>query len=259
MTQLVIFTDLDGTLLNHHTYDYDAVCPLLAKLQELEIPLVLNSSKTLSELEVWRQKLKLNAPVIAENGGVILVPSGDNEQTILIGRPYEEIREVIQALRNKHGWKFEGFGDWTLAEVMNHTSLRTREATLAKEREVVEPILWEDTDEALSAFQQALAEHQLQLKKGGRFWHVMGYHDKADAMQFLVNKEYFSCGNDCTVVALGDSDNDLSMLNYAQIPVVMPRVNGEPIQVKGAMYITEEPPHGWVSAVETILNNQGIL
>ena len=69
--QAVIFTDLDGTVLNHHNYAYEAVLPLLEQLQLRGVPVILNSSKTLSELEVWQRRLHLHTPMIAENGGVI--------------------------------------------------------------------------------------------------------------------------------------------------------------------------------------------
>lgn len=254
MSQIVIFTDLDGTLLNHHNYDYDGICPLLAKLKELEIPVILNSSKTLDELARWQELLHLEPPVIAENGGVVLLPSHTGTpQKVLIGKPYDEIRSYLKHLRKSHGWEFEGFGDWTVAEVMNHTGLKATEAALAKEREVTEPIIWQDSDEALAEFVQALEQEDLIVQKGGRFFHVMGKHDKADAMQFLVNKEYFSCGSMCKIVALGDSGNDLSMLNYADVPVVLPAASGEALQVKGAIYADKAAPIGWVKAVESIV------
>lgn len=69
--RFIVFTDLDGTILNHHTYAYQAVLPLLAKLRESNVPVVLNSSKTLSELVMWQQTFALDTPVIAENGGVV--------------------------------------------------------------------------------------------------------------------------------------------------------------------------------------------
>jgi len=101
VSKMIIFTDLDGTLLNHKSYDYKAVLPLLERLKSLDIPVVLNSSKTLSELDEWKSKLKLSTPVIAENGGVMTVSSlsKKGEEKILIGRPYEEIRSFIKHLR----------------------------------------------------------------------------------------------------------------------------------------------------------------
>ncbi|MBD3821776.1 MAG: HAD-IIB family hydrolase [Thiotrichales bacterium] len=253
MSQMVIFTDLDGTLLNHHNYDYQGICPLLAKLKEMGIPVILNSSKTLDELARWQELLKLDPPVIAENGGVVLLPSHEGSQKVLIGKPYSEIRSYLKHLRKAHHWDFEGFGDWTVAEVMNKTGLKVKEAALAKEREVTEPIIWKDSPEALEQFEIELEKEDLILKKGGRFYHVMGKHDKADAMQFLVNKEYFSCGSLCKIIALGDSDNDLAMLNYADTAVVLPAASGERLEVAGAIYVEEHAPLGWVKAVESIV------
>lgn len=257
MSSLVIFTDLDGTLLNHHDYDYEGVCPLLSELKRANIPVILNSSKTLAELKRWQTLLNLDPPVIAENGGVVLLPANEKPHKVLIGKPYDEIREIITSLRALNHWKFEGFGDWTVAEVMNKTGLHVNEAVLAKEREVTEPILWNDTEESRLHFEEAIGKEGLMLKKGGRFYHVMGRHDKADAMQFLVNKEYFSCGRQCIIVALGDSENDLEMLNYADIPVVLPAASGQRFEVAGARYMDEPAPAGWIKAVRSIaLNNE---
>lgn len=255
MSKLIIFTDLDGTLLNHNTYDYEVVLPMFDRLKRLGIPVVLNSSKTLSELEEWKSKLKLDTPVIAENGGVMTVPATSSQaaEKVLIGHPYKDIRSYIKHLRKRHDWQFEGFGDWTLSQVMNHTGLHHKEALLATEREVTEPIFWQDSEENLQRFKEALAEEHLTLKKGGRFYHVMGKHDKADAMHFLVNKEYFSCGRDCVVMALGDSDNDIAMLNYADIPIVISNPAGKGIEIPSAIYTDAEAPHGWIEAVEAVL------
>lgn len=258
MSKLIIFTDLDGTLLNHSSYDYAAVRPLLERLAQWDIPVVLNSSKTLSELEAWRSHLQLRTPVIAENGGVMTLPTeSGQEEKVLIGRPYEEIRTTLQHLREQQAWQFEGFGDWTLSEVMNHTGLHRKEALLATEREVTEPIVWQDSEAALAEFKAALAEQNLTLKKGGRFQHVMGRHDKADAMHFLVNKEYFSCGRDCVVMALGDSDNDVAMLKYADIAIVIANAAGQRLHLPNASYSTLEAPHGWVEAVASVFARPG--
>ncbi|MEA3406313.1 MAG: HAD-IIB family hydrolase [Pseudomonadota bacterium] len=253
MNNYTIFSDLDGTLLNHHTYAYEAVLPLLTQLADRNIPVILNSSKTLSELEVWKQRLSLKTPMIAENGGVIRYDDGETMHTKLIGKPYSEIRSFIKHLRKFNGWQFEGFGDWTVAEVMNHTQLKINDAVHAKEREVSEPILWNDSEESLARFKNALSAEGLTLKKGGRFYHVMALHDKADAMQFLEGNKAFGCGQACTTIALGDGGNDLAMLEYADIAVVMPPANGAPLQVESAIYSKLEAPQGWVESIESIL------
>ena len=54
--------DLDGTLLDHHSYSWAAAEPALARVRALQIPLVLVTSKTAAELEVLRRQLDLPHP-----------------------------------------------------------------------------------------------------------------------------------------------------------------------------------------------------
>jgi len=42
----LIFTDLDGTLLNAESYSYQAALPTLARLQQAGIPVIPVTSKT---------------------------------------------------------------------------------------------------------------------------------------------------------------------------------------------------------------------
>jgi mannosyl-3-phosphoglycerate phosphatase len=252
--QWIIFTDLDGTLLNHHNYEYKVVEPLIALLQARGVPVILNSSKTVAELELWHERLRLETPIIAENGGVIEYRLNGQKHKHLIGRPYEEIRSFIKHLRKVHGWQFEGFGDWTVAEVMNKTGLKTAEAVKAKAREVSEPILWLDEQAKLAEFEAALAEEGLKLMAGGRFYHVMAGHDKADAMRELLADSVLHIKAPYRVIALGDSRNDLAMLQAADVPVLLPVDNAYKLRLDGAYYATHEAPWGWVEAIEKILN-----
>jgi len=72
----VIFTDLDGTLLDAETYSYEAARPALAMLKKRQIPVVLCTSKTRAETEAIARRLGLKHPFIVENGGAIFIPQG---------------------------------------------------------------------------------------------------------------------------------------------------------------------------------------
>lgn len=64
----VIFTDLDGTLLDHDTYSYEPANSALEKLRETKTPLILASSKTAAEIAPLRHELGFDAfPAIVEN------------------------------------------------------------------------------------------------------------------------------------------------------------------------------------------------
>ena len=54
---LLVFTDLDGSLLDPHSYSFAAALPALAALAEREVPVVPVSSKTRRELEPLRHSL----------------------------------------------------------------------------------------------------------------------------------------------------------------------------------------------------------
>ena len=73
---LVIYTDLDGTLLDHETYSFDAARQALDRLQAQAIPLIFCTSKTRSETEMWRARMQNAHPFIVENGGALFVPAG---------------------------------------------------------------------------------------------------------------------------------------------------------------------------------------
>ena len=74
--RVVIFSDLDGTLLDHQTYSSDPADRAIARLIAEEVPLVLCSSKTRAEIEAIRSRLGVGHPFIVENGGALFIPAG---------------------------------------------------------------------------------------------------------------------------------------------------------------------------------------
>ncbi len=75
MSAYLIFTDLDGTLLDHDTYGYGDALPALELVKKRNVPLVLCTSKTREETSELRDELGLSHPFITENGGGIFIPA----------------------------------------------------------------------------------------------------------------------------------------------------------------------------------------
>src|SRR4030042_5645191 len=73
--KVIIFTDLDGTLLDRDTYSFAPAQPALDMIRKKGIPLVFSSSKTRAEMELYRERAGNDHPFIAENGGAVFVPS----------------------------------------------------------------------------------------------------------------------------------------------------------------------------------------
>ncbi|MDH3355587.1 MAG: HAD-IIB family hydrolase, partial [Chromatiales bacterium] len=131
MTKLAIFTDLDGTLLDHKSYDYSPALPALQRLEKLGFPVIFNSSKTTAELIKFSQELDHQHPVIAENGNVVAIPENyfekysdsDQYHEHIFGCDYEHIITTLTRLRNQYHLKFSGFNELGIEGVMSHTGL----------------------------------------------------------------------------------------------------------------------------------------
>ena len=53
---LLVFSDLDGTLLDSHSYDWQPAAPWLSRLREANVPVILCSSKTSASVAVKLQR-----------------------------------------------------------------------------------------------------------------------------------------------------------------------------------------------------------
>lgn len=225
---IAIFTDLDGTLLEHDSYSFTPAIPCLDIIRQQDIPLIFTSSKTAIEIEELCTQIDLYHPYIAENGGLLSTPGNyfSNDTT---SRAYEKKltgvsrKDIDAVLKNlfRH-YKFKSFTQMTYSEIMQLTGLNEKQACHANTRECSEPICWQDTNKQLEAFSRHLEDRNLQLLEGGRFHHVMGNHDKATAMSLLLKKYQEHCNKSIISIALGDSPNDFKMLEAADYGVVIP-------------------------------------
>ena len=57
----IVFTDMDGTLLDHDTYSYEQAKDALLMLKEKNIPLIVCTSKTRAEIVDFRKKIGITS------------------------------------------------------------------------------------------------------------------------------------------------------------------------------------------------------
>ncbi|MGR9052906.1 MAG: HAD-IIB family hydrolase [Gammaproteobacteria bacterium] len=261
MTPYLIFTDLDGTLLSSRDYSFGASERALAEIKNHRIPLIINSSKTSAEIADIRTALVNNDPYIVENGAAVYIPENLGFDRALrqhsFSLSYEAIIEVIHDLRKRHGFAFSGFHDLSIDEVSETTGLSLAEAANAKQRVGTEPILWSDDESRLAYFEKEIKRRNLKLVKGGRFYHVMGLHaDKAHAMNWLVRQYRRRYGIDFKIIALGDSENDIAMLEQSDIAAVINREEEGVLPLNKAqsevIYTRQQAPRGWQEALDEI-------
>ena len=216
---LVVFSDLDGTLLDHHDYSYAAALPALEVLRQNNIPLVLASSKTQSELAPLRTELGFShCPAIVENGAGVLAA---HEPSIASSAMYEKLLSQLDDLPNALRMHFVGFSQMAIAEIATSTGLSHEGALRAKERCYSEPGTWHGDDAQLKTFLAVLSAQGIVAKQGVRFLTLSFGGSKAARMAEIITNIQDETGKRPVSIALGDAPNDLEMLQAANHGVII--------------------------------------
>ena len=236
----VIFTDLDGTFLNHDDYSFDSAKEALKKLKDNCIPLIFTTSKTRVEVEVLQKKVGINEPFIIENGAAIFFPNNyenfdlsflDKFKTYYIfqlGLSYKKILDFYN--RYKDEFKMYGFSDMSVEEVMKYTKLDSKNALNSKKRDFSEPFILKD-ETKLEKLKKLAALENIKITKGGRFYHIIGeLQDKGlavkkakEILEKLYNEKINSIG-------LGDGENDIEMFKNVNRAIIIKNHKGEYVQ-----------------------------
>lgn len=266
MPPMLVFTDLDGTLLDEFDYSFNAALPALDKLRAHGVPLVLCSSKTRAELELYRRRLDNHHPFIVENGGGIFIPPGyfsqpvggaemrGEYQVVAFGTSHALIRRHLRTLSERLGVAVRGFSEMSASEVAALTGLPVAEAELARQRDFAEPFVFAGAPD--QGFLQAITDAGLFWTQG-RFFHLMGQHHKGRAVRFLKSLYEREFGT-LYSVALGDAYNDLPMLQEVDHAVLVRHRDGSHEQrvELPALHITASPgPLGWNETLLELLDN----
>lgn len=149
---LLVFSDLDGTLLDSHSYDWQPAAPWLTRLREANVPVILCSSKTSAEMLYLQKTLGLQGlPLIAENGAVIQLAEQwqeiDGFPRIISGISHGEISLVLNTLREKEHFKFTTFDDVDDATIAEWTGLSRSQAALTQLHEASVTLIWQHEKE----------------------------------------------------------------------------------------------------------------
>lgn len=268
MEQILIFSDLDGTLVDHDTYDFKEAEPALALLKSLSIPVILCSSKTRAEIEVYQRRMKLGDPFVSENGGAIFLPhqpfnltgfgvvQKDFYRVIELGLSYDRLCAVWTDIKKRENWPMSGFCEMTIDEIIDHTHLPPEEARLAAKREYSEPFVFSGTAAQFAILQNDVLKRGLKITRGGRFYHLTGRNDKGRAVNILT-KIYTNTYPDKRIrtVGLGDSANDLPMLHQVDVPILIRKKTGqwEPAEGMDVIRTDQAGPSGWAESIRKIL------
>ncbi len=268
--RILIFTDLDGTLLDHDTYSHEPVDAILLELKALDIPVIPVTSKTKAEVLEIRDSLELTSPFVCENGAAIYIPKGyfsftdDSmlDQGAFWCKAFAPERSYwvreIKALPSEWRSKFKTFSEMGVNEIMRATSLSNTQAHLANEREYSEPILWCGTDDEKFAFIRLMQEQGHTVLQGGRVLQLTNGFGKGQAMVWL-KQQFMKAfpGAKAFALALGDSGNDIEMLEACDQPIVVKSRTNSTLDINtpvNEIRTLNYGPKGWDEAIRQFLS-----
>ncbi|MFT6388020.1 MAG: mannosyl-3-phosphoglycerate phosphatase family protein [Cellvibrionaceae bacterium] len=262
----IIVTDLDGTLLDHNTYSFEAAIATLEKLKQHNMPVVINSSKTASEIEELRSTLNNPHPFIAENGSGIMIPKQyftkqpDASERfgayweVILGKPRIQIIDALKKLPPQFKQYYRSYHQSAVDDIIRITGLSREQAECSMDRRYTEPLQWLGDSYQRKQFFWHLHKQHIHFTEGGRFIHLMGHTNKGSATSWLAKHYEEEYKKKVKVVALGDGNNDIDMLKTADVAVVVRSpVNKPPELDHRCKIVTEKTgPEGWAEAIEKL-------
>ncbi len=268
---MIIFTDIDGTIIDKETYSFQESIGTLNRVLNSKIPVILVSSKAAAEIELYRQRMGISDPFVSENGGAVFIPQDyfqePPEGSIKKGSYFvkelaillSSLSDKIKAFKENLNDEIIFYTDLPAEELSALSNLPLEEAELSKKRDYDLPFIVKESsklkdEDILSSANKA----GLYVTKGGRYYHILSQSDKGKAVQYL-KKEYSKYFDPVLSVGLGDGPNDLEMLQNVDQAVAVKKVDGTfaevLIQTIPSIIKTQKiGPAGWSEVISDLLS-----
>ena len=263
----IIFTDLDGTLLDSDTYSFEGAGEVLACIREQNLPLVTVTSKTAEEVKHIIRERNISHPFVVENGGGIFFPDtypGEFPRTqpdngyyvVHIARSGIQPQDVLKEMSSLIGIRLRGFSNLSVEEIMSYTGLSAEKAGKAQQRQFSEPFVLPPGKSVLKKIIRLSHSYNYKIVMGGRFAHLIPIDSgKGNAVKYLLDfyQKQFPDGQVISI-GLGDSYNDFDFLSITDISIII-RNKGRILKsVKKNWIISQKQGvEGWAEEVKKII------
>ena len=231
----LIFTALEGALVDPHTDSFAGAEEALSELDRRKIAFILLTSRTREEIEPIRRKMGHNHPFVTENGGGIFFPDGyfslripgsvrvARYLSVAQGQPYAEVCEALDDIAEECAVGVAGFHHMSLREIADNTGLHPRSAELARAREFDEPFYFTSADDkAIARFVETARARGFDTRRGPTFWHFSAKCDAARAVRSLAQLFREATHIKLRLVGIGAGEVDLLWLRAVDHAVLLP-------------------------------------
>ncbi len=262
-SQILIFTDLDGSLLDHNNFEFKEIRNFILKCIKNGIKIIPNTSKTKIEIQVFIDQLGQNLPFIVENGAAIhnldlVHPKNKVKNNSLVFS--RSLPEILKLFKKNIPIDFQKrcffLKDMSSIEQMKILGLNKKYLPFALKRDYSIPLIFEGSKDIVNEFTSLLEEIGLKLHEGGRIYNICDDCSKGKAMLTLIEKLKNEFDLNTHTIVVGDSPNDISMLNVSDQPCIIPLPNKKNLyhlNDKKIIRATQPAPQGWEEVVRASL------
>ena len=258
-SKIIIFTDLDGTLLDRDTFKFDKILSYLKDLILKDICIIPNSSKTRQEIEVFNKELDENLSFVVENGAAIynlnLINSSFPEK-ISLSRENDEILKIFESkISNKFKTKCKFIKKLSLDKQMKVLGLPKEKIKDSLKREYSAPLLFEGSKSDKIDLFKSVNDVGLSLQEGGRVINLCDKVSKSQAMKNVVKVFKKVTKEKIFTIGVGDNYNDLDMIKNSDIPCLVfnDKFTLEKININNCLVSKKPAPEGWEEVVKLAL------
>ena len=259
-SKILIFTDLDGTLLDRDNFKFDKVINYVRELIQKDIHIIPNSSKTLGEINNFNLELDEDLPFIVENGAAIyklnLINSSFPEK-ISLSRETSEISKIFEKkVSIKFRSKCSFINKLSIDKQEKILGLSKQKIRFALNREYTIPLLFDGSKNEKTSFFKSVSDAGLSLQEGGRVINLCDKVSKAQAMKKVIKIFKKIVKEELITIGVGDNFNDLEMLKNSDIPCLVfnDKFTMEKININNCLVSKKPAPEGWEEVVKLALD-----
>ena len=256
--KILIFTDLDGSLLDRDTFKFDEIKDYIRQLISKGIFIIPNTSKTEEEILEFNSDLGSSLPFISENGSSINglnLLNKDLPQELILSREKEILLEIFKKtvspnLQNKCKWLSEmDTRNQSLILGLEHKKLK-----MALDRKFTLPFIFNGNKNQKKELSKIIKNKGLFLQEGGRVIHLTDRVNKAKALKVFV-RFYKKNNKNVKTIAVGDNYNDLDMLKTSDFPCLVfnDKFTLDEIPINNLITTNKPSPEGWADVIKMAL------